>query len=302
MNAPTSLPKRPSLVERAAEVYDFGEAFRRREGVVAEAPLPGEPRSLGTAPPPLVENTYPVENRSTGVRVDQARLAEGGFILPGAPAGALVEELRVVKRGLLAAARAAGSGRGQVVLVTSANAGEGKSFTAINLAISLAGEHATEVLLVDGDMLKPSVLSSLGLAGERGLMDAIEQGHDPESLVLRTDIRGLSVLPPGSAANTVTELLSSPRTADVFAALTRDRPDRIVIVDSPPVLAASPTSVLAAHAGQILLVVRADQTSEADLRESVQLLGTGADIKLVLNAVSSLVGGRRLGNYYGVAR
>jgi Mrp family chromosome partitioning ATPase len=117
--------------------------------------------------------------------------------------------------------------------------------------------------------------------------------------VIRTDLGGLSVLPAGRGVNDATELLASARTREVLASLTRGRPDRIVIFDSPPALMASPASVLAALVGQVRMVVRADETSESDLREAIGLLSGCDSVSLLLNAASLAASGRRFGAYYG---
>ena len=133
-----------------------------------------------------------------------------------------------------------------------------------------------------------------------GLLDALA---DPaaviERYVIPTDIPQLSLLPAGTKSNNDTELVASKRTGEVIATLLGADPKRLLIFDSPPALAATPASVLANHAGQVMLVVRADRTTEGDLREAVALLEGCDHIQLVLNAVSFAPGGRRFGGYYG---
>ncbi|HEX8443210.1 MAG TPA: hypothetical protein VF631_06160 [Allosphingosinicella sp.] len=235
--------------------------------------------------------------------VDREGLLEDGYILPDAPVSALAEEFRIIKRQLLLSVSRGGKiaeDKRQTILVCSAQPDEGKTFCALNLALSLAGERDVEALLVDGDFAKPEILSILGLQSGPGLIDAIgDPDCDPNDFVIRTDIEGLSVLPAGRQANNVTELLASGRTRDVLAALTRDHPRRVVIFDSPPALMASPASVLAGHVGQVLLVVRADQTTEADLKEAVGLLSGCEHLSLMLNGAGFAATGRRFGAYYG---
>ena len=182
----------------------------------------------------------------------------------------------------------------------SALPGEGKTFCSVNLALSMAAEKDTEVLLVDADFAKPSVLSTLGLPGGPGLLDALS---DPrvavEDCILGTDIPGLFVLPAGNTSGSDTEWLAAARTAQVLDRLTSQTRGRIVIFDSSPVLAASPASALALHVGQAVVVVRADMTSEAALRDAIGLLSGCNDIKLLLNASHFSPSGRRFGTYYG---
>lgn len=237
--------------------------------------------------------------------VDRAGLREGGFIVPDAPVGSLAEEFRIVKRQLLQAASGktgVAEDKRQTILVCSATANEGKTFCAVNLALSMATEKDLEVLLVDGDFSKPEILSVLGLEGGPGLIDAIADADadaDPNDFIIQTDIERLSVLPAGRQANNVTELLASQRTRKVLDALTANHPKRIVIFDSPPALMASPASILAGKLGQIVMVVRADQTNEADLREAIGLLSGCDNISLMLNGTGFTASGRRFGTYYG---
>lgn len=237
-------------------------------------------------------------------QIDRGMLAESGMIVPGAPVGPLAEEFRLIKRQLLVTRERVAEGgspdKARTVLVCSAKPGDGKTFCAVNLALSMAAERDTEVLLVDADFAKPDVLGQLGLAETPGLLDALSDSHiDVETLVIRTDVGGLSILPAGTRTATDTELLASARTRAVIARLLDANPRRIVIFDSPPALAASPASVLAMLVGQVMLVVRADRTPESELRQAVQQLDGCDHIALVLNAVSFVPGGQRFGTYYG---
>ena len=293
-------PPKLSLIERAAQVYDF------------DAPLRGSGPRPAPEPDAFFDEDFvvpapvraPVNDRFAGriARVDREGLEARGFVLPDAPPGTLAEELRIVKRGLLAQVRAKGAGRGQVVMVCSARPYDGKTFTAVNLALSLAGERDVEVLLIDGDVLKPEILSVLGLEGEHGLLDLLgDDRADAEGAVIHTDVGSLSVLPAGRQAHDATERLASARMARVIGQLTAANPDRILILDSPPALAASAASAIAAHAGQVVMVVRADQTSEADLRDAVGLVGACDDIRLVLNGATQVAGPKRF-SYYGAGQ
>lgn len=230
--------------------------------------------------------------------IDREHLRDGGLIVPEDPVTGLLEEFRIVKRELLADARAEDTPLARRILVCSPHPGEGKTYCATNLAIALAAERGLEVLLVDADVVKPSVNQRLGIEAEQGLMDALaDPAILPESLVIRTDIDGLFVLPAGTASSRDAEYLASARTAEVLDRLTEGAPDRIVIFDTPPALAASPAAELAQHVGQALLVVRADDTSRAALEDAQQLLSACADIKLLLNAARYSPSGRRFGTY-----
>jgi exopolysaccharide/PEP-CTERM locus tyrosine autokinase len=349
-STPSGKPARePSLLERAAKIYDFGAHARARQtgvgnaAIDAVAPEPVAAERPASAPvlrePDLVnapvasvvaapdvnddptflaipaefraavghelpDDFYDTPELSDIAAIDRGMLAQSGMIVPGAPVGPLAEEFRLVKRQLLiTGARIAESGdadKARTVLVCSPKPGEGKTFCAINLALSMAAERDTDVLLVDADFAKPDVMAQLGLADSPGFLDALaDSSIDVESLVIRTDVGGLSILPAGTKMASDTELLASARTRAVIARLLSASPRRIVIFDSPPALAASPASVLAMLVGQVMLVVRADRTPESDLKQAVGLLDACDHISLALNAVSFVPGGQRFGSYYG---
>ncbi len=250
------------------------------------------------------EDDRPAIHNDGIARIDRAMLAEKGMLVPGAPIGALAEEFRLVKRQLLINARAIASGplqaRSRTILVGSGKPGDGKTFCAINLAISLAAERDVDVLLIDSDFAKPDVMASLGLDESTGLLDILaDPALDPEQFVVQTDVPKLSLLPAGKRSHADTELLASARTGEVIDRLLANDPRRIIVFDTPPALAASPASVLALLVGQVMLVVRADRTTEADVREAVGLLDGCDQISLVLNARSYEPGRGRFGSYYG---
>ncbi|MEM7779056.1 MAG: P-loop NTPase [Pseudomonadota bacterium] len=244
----------------------------------------------------------PVELSGPPVAIDRELLKEAGMIVPEAPVTGLLEEFRIVKRELLADARAASQDdEARRILVCSPHPGEGKTYCATNLAIALAAERDVEVILIDADVLNPSITRQLGLEPAAGLMDALaDKSLRAEKLVSPTDIEGLFVMQAGSSSARDAELLTSARTGEVFDRLTRAAPNRYIIFDTPPALAASPAAELAAHVGQALLVVRADETSRAALEDARQLLSACGDIKLLLNATQFSPSGRRFGDYgYG---
>lgn len=311
-------PATGSLIERAAAAYDFGDLLKGKsppppqssptgwEGG-AGSQREGMTKGLGavdTGPPGPLRGRPPQQVGEDLAQVDLHHLRDAGFIIPGAPPTALSEEFRLVKRQLLLTAfgghTGAAADRGRTILICSAQPNEGKTFCSVNLALSMASETDLEVLLVDADVAKPEILSTLGLPGSAGLMDALaDPSIDAESLVIRTDIPNLLVLPAGKQTNHDTELLASARTRDLVAALAARNPRRIVLFDSAPALAASPASVLALHVGQVLLVVRADQTSESELRDALTLVDACPRISLMLNGVTFSGSNRKFGSYYG---
>jgi exopolysaccharide/PEP-CTERM locus tyrosine autokinase len=232
--------------------------------------------------------------------VDRVSLAEGGFALPDQRPGALAEEFRIVKRQLLLRAEGGEAANNRMILVCSAKPDEGKTFCSINLALSMAREKDLDIVLADGDFSKPEIAKIFGIEDGPGLLDALaDPAIDIESCIVETDIPNLSVLPAGRASDEATELLASQRTRGALHRLTAASPRRIVIVDSPPALSASPASVLAMHAGQAMMVVKADTTNEAELREALGLLDGCPNIQLLLNSVTFTPNGKRFSSYYG---
>ncbi|MEP2235023.1 MAG: P-loop NTPase [Alteripontixanthobacter sp.] len=232
--------------------------------------------------------------------VDREHLRSNALIVPEDPVTELLEEFRIVKRQLIASARAGATAKARRILICSPHSGEGKTFCSANLAIAMAAERGVEVLLVDADFAKPSLPGIFGLPEGPGLMDALSDPEvDLESLPIRTDIENLWVLPAGDQSLSDTEYLASNRTAQVLDAITQGAPNRIVIFDTPPALAASPAAELAKHVGQAVLVARADFTGHTALEDAYRLLSGCPDIKLMLNAAQFSPSGRRFGTYYG---
>lgn len=282
--APAVAEEAPKVVE--PEVVDFPPTSKRKAGTALVAPI-----SFSGARHP----------------VDRQHLKDQGLIVPEGSVTALLEEFRIVKRQLLATAIELRNGplgmASQRVLICSPHPGEGKTYTSVNLALSIAAEKEGEVLLVDADFAKPSVLSALGLPGGPGLMDALSDPRvDVADCVIGTDIPGLWVLPAGNATNSDSEFLTSSRTAGVLDRLTQGAPQRFVIFDSPPALAASPAAELAKYVGQALVVVRADSTAQSALEDAISLLSGCPNIELLLNAVNFNPTGRKFGSYYGYGR
>ena len=296
-----------SLLERASEMYDFGAVFRGGAAPSASAEPVAEKTVSEVQPVTVPASAQAMAARpvsSKFAQINRERLAAQNFIVPDGPVSGLSEEFRIVKRQLLLAARG-GKGvdalpHGERILVCSAHPNEGKTFCAINLALSMASEKDNRVLLVDADFAKPSVLSTLGIESSPGFMDALaDPTIDVEKFIIETDVAGLSILPAGAQTNSDTEYLAASRTATIIDQLTRNDPSRIIIFDSPPALAASPASVLALHVGQTLMVVHADVTTDSALRDALSLLSGCENVQLLLNRAKFSPTGRKFGSYYG---
>ncbi|HQU16080.1 MAG: hypothetical protein B7Z66_07985 [Chromatiales bacterium 21-64-14] len=238
-------------------------------------------------PPSQIANEPAARKSSQTVQVDVERLTAMGMVTPATTGTRISEEFRLIKRPLLTNAFSYGPGaapKRNLVMVTSAVAGEGKTFSSINLAMSIAMERDRRVLLIDADLQRPNVAQVLGISTDRGLTDVMEDPSlDLSELLLQTNIPRLSVLPAGRRHQYGTELLASDAMKDLVEELSERYPDRLVIFDSPPLLAATQAVVLASLAGQIVVVVAAGSTSQGVVSEALALLDAEKPVGLILN-------------------
>jgi protein-tyrosine kinase len=246
------------------------------------------------------------DNDASGpvVEIDQKAMRNAGLFAPDYDEQMLSDQYRNIKAPLIALAygkRVAKIENGTVIAVTSAVPGEGKSFTAMNLAISIAQEQDFSVLLVDADVVKPHISNVFALAEQPGLLDLLDGSADsPEALVMRTDMRGLSILPAGKPRQNATELLSGSRMEFVIHDLATRFPKRIIILDTPPILHTSESRVITSSAGQIVLVVKAEDTPRGAVQEALEVLGENAAVNLVLNHARNKGSNRYFGYGYGI--
>lgn len=296
---PTVFPERPE--RRGASMPRIARPVPASPAPAAPVAQPAQPASVAAAAEPVPE---PARFSATVHAVNREHLREQGLIVPEGAVTELLEEFRIVKRQLLLQAadlrRQNAGPMAQRVLISSPHPGEGKTYCALNLALSIAAERESEVVLVDADFAKPSILSVLGLPGGPGLMDALmDDSIDVADCVLGTDIPGLWVLPAGDTTAHDSEYLSSSHTARILDRLTQGAPNRIVVFDSPPALAASPAAELAKYVGQTVVIVRADSTGRGALDDTISLLNACPNVQLLLNATQFSPSGRRFGSYYG---
>jgi protein-tyrosine kinase len=284
-----------SLVERALEKVrgTNAAATAARPGADPAAPKRRREETGALAP----SAPFPRVADKPAVQISEAHLVENGLRAPPGFLHQQTAEYRHVKRQLIASMAEIKSDQRQVMLVTSALAGDGKTHSAINLALSLAMEPDFSVLLIDADVAKPRLSRLFGLEGRPGLMDALAHDMVPESLVLTTNIEGLSILPAGRTHSNATELFASARMHEVVGNLSRPA-NRIIVVDSLPLLLATESRALLPCAGQVVVVVRADMTPAAAVRQALELIGEGANVNLLLNACArDGVGSSRYSGY-----
>lgn len=221
------------------------------------------------------------------ISINQSALRAAGLLPPEHQAHQIANQYRRIKRPLIANAFGRGkpaTPNGHLIMIASAMPGEGKTFTSINLAFSIALERDIQVLLVDADVAKPQISQMFGLADQPGLLDILTGPHaDPEQFIFATDVQNLSVLPAGTRTDHATELLASERMGTAMQQITRHDPTRIVLFDSPPILLTTESQVLAQTAGQIVMVVQAERTQQDTLLDALSYLPEGANISLVMN-------------------
>jgi len=287
-----------SIIEQAARRLDE----LRRAGIEPAERAPREARDVSGGVGPVLVRQPAREQEAAHQRVelDLAKIAARGFATPDAPRSRLADEFRAIKRPLLANVRgqsAAPVKRANCIMVTSSLPGEGKTFTAINLAMSLAAEVDSRVILIDADVMRPAVLDRLGLKPAPGLLDVLTgEESNLADVLLATNIEKLSLLAAGSSQSNATELLASAAMGRLVEELASQEADQILVFDTPPLLAAPETRVLAPHVGQIVLVVEMRRTPENAVRDALELI---KDCPVAMTLLNKVRGASRTSYGYG---
>lgn len=286
-----------SVVERALNKLRLTESTTAPHSGAPATPPPAR-EAIGS----LVEGRLSSE-QGARIHVDRDAVRRAGYLPDADQDRRFADEYRQIKRPILTTAFTAdASQRGpspRLVMMASALPGDGKTFTSINLALSLARERDSSVVLVDADVAKPHVSSIFGLDGEPGLLDALaDPAIDTSALILQTDVPGLAILPAGKPREGATELLASNRMSEIAASILARHPRCIALFDSSPLLVSSESRALSVAMGQVVMVVRVGQTPRHAVLEAIETLesaGKEGSISLILNQ------GRRslLERYYG---
>ena len=236
------------------------------------------------------------------VQLDLDRLRATGRLPSLEMASQTEDEIRRIKWPLLKAINGAEGvrpARSNVILVTSALPGEGKTFTSLNLALSIVRDREMRVVLVDGDVARPGLTPSLGLEGRAGLNDVLEDlDRDVSTVTYQTDVEGLFFVPAGKWHAHAPEFFAGSRMPQVIEALSRRVGHGVVIFDSPPLLATNEAQVATRFAGQVLIVVRAGTTEHQVVLDAIALVDKGAPVSAVLNRCEPSVLNRYYGRYY----
>jgi protein-tyrosine kinase len=274
-----------SIVEKALQkVLQQSPPQPRPDSTVTRTRIPkARDVSVGTTTTTIETRLVPRES----ISLDSGLLRNLGVLPPQDSEERLKEQFRHVKRPIVdfALGRTLPKPeRTNVAMVTSSVAGEGKTFTSFNLALSIAQEKDVSVLLVDADVAKRHSTASLGLEGRSGLTDVLtDPALDPEGLVLGTDIAGLTILPSGKRVGNVPELFASERMVEIVCALAKADSRRIILFDSAPLLMTNESQALGRIVDQIVLIVRAESTPQPVLLEAIGVLDKSIPIRCILN-------------------
>ena len=272
-----------------------------RAALRAATPIqhPAERRPEPTAQPQPQQTAPEARNFRD---IDLGRLQAAGFITPKVRESKLLHEFRILKRPLIQNALGKGAApvaNGNLIMVTSALPGEGKSFVSLNLAMSMALEMDCRVLLVDADVLRPTIPKLLGIQRAKGLMDVLTE---PElgfgDVLLRTNVERLTLALAGTPHRGSSELLASDAMTRLLQEISSRYSDRIVVFDSPPLLATTESRVLATRMGQVVVVVEAERTTHGVLESALSTVESCPVVLTLLNKARETDAGSYYG-YYG---
>ena len=293
-------PVTPSFAERVAQKVAASSPAATpvgQDAAIKNGPGLGETRPQNTAVPvaPLSAKPPAAGNADEAgvnpaikqVRLDFRALRQNGMITPDNLSSALSNEFRGIKRKLLQKVRdpKTRAAVNNLIMVTSSLPGEGKTFSSINLALSLAAERGLHVLLIDADVIRPSVGNMFVSPASEGLTDLLSGKVKQVSDVMYrcVDVPNLSVIFSGNAKTNSPELLSSGQMANLCHELSARYPDRVIVLDTPPVLASAEPAILATYVHQLIMVVSADQTDKHQLRKALEAVSSCKNISLLFN-------------------
>ena len=269
-----------SLVEQAI-------ARLRNQQVGGQRPVMGGSAHKSAVLPTVneLEDSTKAANR---LSINVNALRAGGYLPEASKDRQFVDQYRRIKRPLIEKALSGDDAGGEprIIIVTSAVPGDGKTFTSINLAFSMALERDISILLVDSDVAKHHITDIFGLRQRKGLLDALtDENLDPEALVVPTSSRGFSILPAGTQVDGTAELVSSNRMRQIAISLCARNPRRILLLDSPPLLITNEGRALVKLAGQVVLVVRAGETPRHAVQAAIDMVDEKQAGGVILNQV-----------------
>jgi protein-tyrosine kinase len=251
---------------------------------------PTEPASADLPVPTIARSvTESVEQKTSNqfIDIDLESLSKRNFVAKATERKLIYEEYRVIKRKLINNAFGPLSStlrNPNLILVSSSRPGEGKTFTSVNLALSIALEQDKTVLLVDADVLRPNVSRTLEISVPRGLTDYLSSDTvDVSDIMYSTNVERLKLIAAGKPHHLSTELLASDKMAALVNEFASRYPDRIVIFDAPPLLGVNETSVLAGMCGQAVIVLEENKTKLNELEKAISMLPPDLATGFVIN-------------------
>ncbi len=233
-----------------------------------------------------LENTQ-INKQSSIVSIPTRKLRQKGMVTLDMKNRGIIEEFRHLKRNLLKNITKSDDPMGVGVVVSSAWPGEGKTFTALNLIMSLSMEKTKKILFVDADLEKGEATKFLDLQNHRGLTDYLEDSSlDANDVTLQTNIESLKIIPRGITATHSAEVFSTRRMEELVKEICQNGLYEMVVFDSPPVLVSSSANILSGMADQTLVVIQANETTGKSIREVEEKLVDSRSIGYVLNRAS----------------
>jgi protein-tyrosine kinase len=301
-----SVPDIPAAVPLQSEPQPAVAAVPTPAPVASEVAAQAKPPTLAAGPNlvvPKVRSLGDVSTSSKRIDLNLAALHQAGFVTPMAERSRMADQYRVIKRPLISNAMGKGAAtinHANLIMVTSALPGEGKTFSAINLAMSIAAELDNSVMLVDADVARPSLLRTFGLPVGPGLLDLLQGRAQMSDVLLRTNVDKLTLLPSGHPQARATEMLASDAMRQLLDDMAQRYADRIIIFDSPPLLLTTEARALAAHMGQIVVVVHAGKTLQREVQHALSTI-EACPVKLMLlnQATEDATGDYGYGYGYG---
>jgi protein-tyrosine kinase len=284
-----------NTIERALSKQNAG-----KKDDTDPAPIPEAEKSAAPASPGEPKK---MDSGGGDIVIDLVAMEEKGFVSTSAERRQINEEYRAIKRKILDNAFGALSRsltNSNIVMITSSRPGEGKTFTAVNLALSIALEQDKTVLLVDADVLRPNIMRTLELENQEGLMEyLLSEKKDISEVMCNTNVPNLRIIAAGKTHHLSTELLASERMYEAVQEFANRYTDRVVIIDTPPLLGINETAILANLAGQAIVVTEENSSRLADIQQSVSQLNPEIAIGFVVNkAQKSSSDGSGYGYYY----
>lgn len=280
-----------AIVDQASSSRPVATPERAAEVQASERPLR-----------PIADNSHTSRDLKRIVEVDFERLRNAGRVPPPHATRQTDEEMRRIKWPLLSALYGRGGGpvaRNNVVLVTSAEPSEGKSYTSLNLALSIVRDREMRVILVDGDVALPGLTPTMDLEGAPGLNDVLDNPEmDINDVIYRTTVDGLLFVPAGKWHEHSPELIAGSRMPLIIEELGQRVGNGIVILDSPPLLATNEAQAATRYVGHVLMVVRADRTEQRVVQDAMALIDKSTPVSAILNGVEASLLSKYYGQYY----